>query len=92
MTPLGTFFSNNEKITLQCNDETFGSIVETLVIHFDQERFEQVLSGGGKSHSNVHKHRKISVVRSPLTTVEKQVFDKTKNAICRLESASCEAK
>ena len=77
---------------LQSDDETLGSTAETLVIQFDQERFEQVLSGGGKSPSNVHKHRKVSVVRSPLTTVEKQVFDKTKKAICRPISALCKAK
>ena len=91
-TPLETLFSNNEKKMFPCNDETFESSAKTLVIQFDQEKFEEVLSGGGKSPSNVHKHRKISVVRSPLITVEKQVFDKTKKAICRPESASCEAK
>jgi len=32
------------------------------------------------------------VIRSPLTAVEKQVFDKTKKAIYRPELASCEAK
>ena len=40
----------------------------------------------------MRKHRKISVVRFPLTTVEKQVFDMTKKATCEPESASCEAK
>jgi len=51
-----------------------------------------VLSAGGKSPPNVRKHRKISVVRCTLTTVEKQAFDKTKKAICRPKSALCEAK
>ena len=45
-TPLGTVFSTAKNQVSQCEDQTFGSIVETLVIHFDQERFEQLLSGG----------------------------------------------
>jgi len=70
-TPLGKISFNKKKMTPRRDDETLGSTAETLVIQFDQERFEQVLSGGGKSPLNVRKHRKISVVRSPLTTVEK---------------------
>ena len=39
-TPLGTVFFTADNQVPQCNDQTFGSIAETLVIHFDQERFE----------------------------------------------------
>ena len=47
-TPLGNSFSTVENQVSQCDDQTFGSIAETLVIQFDQERFEQ-LSGGSTS-------------------------------------------
>jgi len=46
-TPLGIFFFNDKKTTLQCDDKTLGSTTETLVIQFDQEKFEQLLSEGG---------------------------------------------
>jgi len=91
-TKLGTISFNKKKMTPQCDDETLRSTAEILVIQFDQERFEQVLNRGGKSPTNVRKHRKISVIRSPLITAEKQAYDKTKKAICRPELASCEAK
>jgi len=48
-TPLGTLFSTAENQVSQCDDQTLGSIAETLVIHFDQEKFEQLLSRGSKS-------------------------------------------
>jgi len=49
VTPLGNFFFNNKKKVLQCDDKTFGSNTETLVIQFDQEKFEQLLSEGNSS-------------------------------------------
>jgi len=47
-TPLGTriFFRNKEMMS-QCNDQSTEPItIENLVIHFDQEKFEELLSGG----------------------------------------------
>ena len=44
-TPLGNAFSTAENQVSQSDDQTFGSIAETLVIHCDKERFEQLLSG-----------------------------------------------
>ena len=43
-TPLGMSFSTVENQVSQCDDQTFGSTAEMLVIHFDEERFEQLLS------------------------------------------------
>ena len=63
-TPLGNEFSTVENQVSQCDDQTFGSIAETLVIHFDQERFEQLLSGG--STSPLHVRKEVSVARAPL--------------------------
>ena len=90
-TPLGTVFFNNKMVS-QCDDETLGFTAETLVIQFDQERFEQFLSECGSSPINMHKHRKISVARSPLATTRKQVSDETKKVICRPNSVLTETK
>jgi len=54
-TPLGTLLFTVENQVSQCD---IGSTVETLVIHFDQERFEQLLSGGSTNPLHVRKHRK----------------------------------
>jgi len=82
VTPLGTFFSTVENQVSQCDDQTLGSIAETLVIHFDQEKFEQLLYGGITSPLHVHKHRKASVARAPLATSEKQVSVETTKVLC----------
>jgi len=44
VTPLGTLFFTAENQVLQCDDQTLGSIAEILVINFDQEKFEQLLT------------------------------------------------
>ena len=67
-TPLEKAFSTAENQVSQCDDQTFGSVAETLVIHFDQERFEQLLSGGSTSPPHMCKHREVSVARAPLAT------------------------
>ena len=68
LTPLGIALSTAENQVLQCDDQTLGSIIETLVIQFDQERFEQLLSRGSTSLLHVCKHKKVSVARTPLVT------------------------
>ena len=60
-TPLGNAFSTIENQVAQCDDQTLESITETLVIHFDQEKFEQLLSWCSTSPLHVRKHRKVSV-------------------------------
>ena len=52
-TPLGNKFSIAENEVSQCDDQTLGSIAETLVLHFDQEKFDQLLSEGSTSPLNV---------------------------------------
>jgi len=64
-TLLGNCFSTVENQVPQC---VIGSTAETLVIHFDQERFEQLLSVGSINSLHVRKHRKVSVARVPLAT------------------------
>ena len=72
-TLLGKVFFNKKKTVLQCDDETLGFTAETLIIQFDQEKFEQLLSEGGSNSINERKHKKISVTRSPLVVAQKQV-------------------
>jgi len=64
-TLMGNCFSTPENQVPQCD---VGSTTETLVIHFDQERFEQLLSRGSTSLLHVRKYRKVSVARAPLAT------------------------
>ena len=90
-TPLGTYFSTVENQVSQCDDQTLGSIAETLVIHFDQEKFEQLLYGGITSPLHVHKHRKVRIARRALATSWKQVFVKTNKVLCKPITVSSEA-
>ena len=63
--PLGTTFSTNEKVVSQCDDRTLKSTAEILVIYFDQEKFEQLLSMGNTSPCAC-KHKKISLAKALL--------------------------
>ena len=54
VTPLEIEFSTAENEVSQCDDQTLGSIAETLVLHFDQEKVDQLLSEGSTSPLNVH--------------------------------------
>jgi len=65
-TLLGKVFFNTKETVSQCDNQTLGSTAETLVIQFDQEKFEQLLFEGSSSPINVRKHRKISLARTPL--------------------------
>jgi len=68
-----------------------GSTAETLVIQFDQEKFE-LLSGHSISPLHVRKHRKVTVARAPLATSWKQVSVETTKVPCEPITASREAK
>ena len=72
----------------QCDDQTFGSVAETLVIQFNQERFEQFLFGGSTSPL----HREVSVARAPLANSWKQVSVETNKTLCKPIIVSGEAK
>ena len=90
-TPLGTVFSTAENQVSQCNDQTLGSITERLVTHFDQERFEQLLSGGSRSPLHVRKQMKVSIARAPLVASWKQVSVETNKALYKPITVSGEA-
>ena len=80
-TPLGNLFLNNKKTVIQCGDETLGFTTETLVIQFDQEKFEQLFSEGSSSPINMRKRRKIFVARSHLAMTRKQVPNGMKKTV-----------
>ena len=48
-TPLGTSFSTDENVMAQADVRLLGKTVESLVIEFDQEKFEEFLSSGSAS-------------------------------------------
>jgi len=71
-TPLenSVFFRNKEMMS-QCNSQNAEPvIVENLVIHFDQEKFEELLSGGSPAW-HARKHMKVSVAKAPMATEQK---------------------
>ena len=69
VTLLGICFSTVENQMPQCDN---GSTAETMVIHFDEEKFEQLLSRGSISPPHARKHKKISVGRVPLATLRRK--------------------
>ena len=58
-TQLGNIFSTDEKAIAQVDFKLLGSMVESLVIEFDQEKFEQLLSGS-ISPKSTRQYRKVS--------------------------------
>jgi len=91
-TTLGNVFSTAENQVSQCNDQTLMSIDETLAIHFDNEKFEQLIFGCCKSSLHVRKHREVSVARASLATSWKQVSVETNKALCEPITVSGEVK
>ena len=59
-TLLGTIFYTDEKIVAQADVKFLGLTVESLVVEFDQDRFEEFLSSGSKSPKAMRKYRKVS--------------------------------
>ena len=80
------------KMVSQCDNTTLRSTTETLIIYFNQEKFEQLFFKGGTSLLNVCKHRNISLAKSPLATSWKLVSVETKKAFCEPISVSSDAK
>ena len=48
-TPLGTLFVTDEQIVAQDDVLRKGKMVESLIIEFDQAKYEEFLSSGSKS-------------------------------------------
>ena len=48
-TPLGTIFSTDEQVVAQGDVTYMGKMVESLIVEFDQAKYEEILSSGSKS-------------------------------------------
>ena len=59
-TPLGTIYYTDEEMVAQSDTELLGSMVESLVVEFDQERYEKFLSAGSVSPKATRRFRKVS--------------------------------
>ena len=60
-TLLGTFsYYTDEEMVAQSDTELLGSMVESLTVEFDQERYEQFLFAGSVSPKATRKFRKVS--------------------------------
>ena len=62
-TTVGEIFSMTEKIVAQHDKVAVGDMAETLVIEFDQDKFEELLSSGNTSHVTLRKHRKVTLAK-----------------------------
>ena len=71
-TPLGNrvYFRNKEMMSQYNGQSAEPIIVENLIIHFDQEKFEELLFDGGLA-LHIWKHRRVSVAKAPLDTDQK---------------------
>ena len=77
-TLLGICFITAENQVPQCD---VGSTAKTLVIHFDQERFE-LLFGCSTNLLHVSKDSKVNIARAPLAISCKQVSIETSKILC----------
>ena len=58
-TPLGTTFSTDEQVVAQGDVTYMGKIVKSLVVEFDQAKYEELLSSSSKS-PRARQYRKVS--------------------------------
>ena len=59
--PLRSSFYINEKAVAQADLKLLESTVESLVVEFDQEKFEKLLSSGSISPKSTRQYRKVSL-------------------------------
>jgi len=60
VTPLGTAFSTDENAMAQSDVQLLGNTVESLVIEFNQEKFEKFLFSDSASPKAMRQYRKVS--------------------------------
>ena len=59
-TPLGTTFFTDEQVVAQGDVCFMGKTIESLVMEFNQEKYEEFLSSGSKSPRVAHQYRRVS--------------------------------
>ena len=57
MTPLGTSFSTDKNVMAQADIWLLGKMVESLVVKFDQGKFEEFLSSGSARPKAMRQYR-----------------------------------
>jgi len=81
-------FFHNKEIMSQCNGQNVEPVtIENLVIHFDQEKFEELLYGGNPT-LYARKHRRVSVAKTSLATNQKAAPIEAEPATCAGEQGS----
>ena len=60
VTPLGTTFSTDEQVMEQSGTSFMGKTVESLVVEFDQAKYEEFLSSGSKSPRVARQYHRVS--------------------------------
>jgi len=79
-TPLGNVFSTDEKAIAQVDFKLLGSTVESLIVEFNQEKFEELLSSGSISPKVLREtHSQVSLETSYRET--HILFDKASGSI-----------
>ena len=63
-TPLGNTFSTDEQVVAQGDVIYMGKTVESLVVEFDQAKYEEFLSSGSKS-PKARAYRRVSTGKCP---------------------------
>ena len=59
-TPLGTNFTTEDEVVAQAVLKLLGSNVKSLVVEFDQEKYEKLLSTGSISPKSLRRLRQVS--------------------------------
>ena len=59
-TPLGTNFTTEDEVVAQADLKLLGSEVESLVVEFDQKKYEKLLSTGSISPKSLRRLRQVS--------------------------------
>ena len=59
-TPLGTSISTDENTVAQADIQLLGKTVESLIVEFDQRKFEEFLFSGSASPKAMRQYRKVS--------------------------------
>ena len=76
-TPLGIIFSTEEKAVAQTSLKLLESTVKSLIVEFDQEKFEELLSSGFISPNSqarfVLKSLRRLLIKKPICFLTKQV-------------------
>jgi len=81
--PLGTIYYTDEEMVAQSDTELLGSMVESLIVEFDQERYEKFLSAGSVSPKATRKFRKVSQETPLSPSLSEESSDEDRRKPCK---------